>query len=106
MTIRSIDMQVLVQKVGDVAKIQQVQQSDHANRQQEFAQQIAQQTEKNTKTVNQPLQNQSKLIHEKQEKEKQSRKYRNKEGKKDNKENNDDNVIFEPNKGKTIDIKI
>lgn len=106
MTIRSIDMQVLVQKVGDVAKIQQAQQSDHTNRQQEFAQQIAQQTEKNTKTVNQPLQNQSKLIHEKQEKERQSGKYRKKEGKKDHKENNDDNVIFDTHKGTTIDIKI
>lgn len=99
-------MQVLVQKVGDVARIQQVQQSEHNNRQQQFAQQIEQQTEKNSQTVNQPLRNESKLVHEKQEREKKSKKNKKKAGEQDIIENNEPNIAIEKYTGTTIDIKI
>ena len=64
MTIRSVDMQVLIQKVGDVARIQQSQQLENNSRQQEFTQQISQQTDKNVKTVNQMLRNERSYVHE------------------------------------------
>ncbi|MDD3267757.1 MAG: hypothetical protein PHX14_00415, partial [Syntrophomonadaceae bacterium] len=81
MSIRSIDMQVLVHKVGDVAKVQQAQQLENSNRQQESTQQIGQQTHIDVKTVNQPLRNEHADVHEKQEKENQEKKSRAKKGK-------------------------
>lgn len=74
MTIKSVDMQVLVQKVGDVAKIQQAQQTGNNHRQEEFIKNINEQTDRYTKTVNKALQSEHKKVHEKEEKEKQSRK--------------------------------
>jgi hypothetical protein len=74
MTIKSIDMQVLVQKVGDVAKIQQAQQAGNNHRQEEFIKNISEQTDRYTKTVNKTLHSESKKVNEKEEKEKQSRK--------------------------------
>ncbi len=80
MTIRSVDMQVLIQKVGDIARIQQSQQLENNSRQQEFAQQISQQTDKDAKTVNHLLKNERAHVHEKQEKE-EAEKRRAKKGK-------------------------
>ena len=64
MTIRSIDMQVLIQKVGDVAKIQQVQQEENLLKGNEANGQIAQQTAKNSRTVSQVLRKESGLVHQ------------------------------------------
>jgi hypothetical protein len=66
MTIRSIDMQVLVQKVGEVAKIQQAEKTSQHIKQQSFLEQIAQQTEVVSKTVNEASASESGLIREKQ----------------------------------------
>ncbi|MEA1960037.1 MAG: hypothetical protein U9N81_01885 [Bacillota bacterium] len=74
MTIRSMDMQVLVQKVNEVTRIQHSQQQEQMNRQQDLASQINQQTIRNSKSVSAPLKNESKIVHEKEEKEKESRK--------------------------------
>lgn len=77
MTIRSVDMQVLVQRAGDVSKIQQVQQVQNATKHQENLQQIMQQTTIVSKTVEQNRETESKRVHEEKEKEK-----RKKQGKK------------------------
>lgn len=66
MTIRSIDMQVLVQKVGEVSKLQQIEKTDQQVRQQAFLEQIAQQTEQVSTTVNQTPASEAALIREKQ----------------------------------------
>lgn len=88
MTIRSVDMQVLIQKTADVARIQQSQQLENNSRQQELAQQISQQTDKNAKTVNQLLRSERSPVHDKQENE-ESNKRRNKKGKNDKMVNKD-----------------
>jgi len=104
MTIRSIDMQVLIQKVGDVARIQQSQQLENNSRQQEFTQQISQQTDKNVKTVNQMLRNERSYVHEKQEKEQSGKKKQAKKGKSE-KIANRDKTDTRPNKrGNKLDI--
>ena len=103
MTIRSVDMQVLIQKVGDVARIQQSQQLENNSRQQEFAQQISQQTDKNAKTVNQMLRNEQAFVHEKQEQE-SGKKKQAKKGKSE-KIANRDKTDTRPNKrGNKLDI--
>lgn len=72
MTIRSVDMQVLVQKVGEVTKLQQTEKTDQQVRQQAFLEQIAQQTEQTSKTVNQTPASEAALIREKQEEKKKN----------------------------------
>lgn len=105
-TIRSVDMQVLVQKVGDVAKIKQAEQSSDNNRQQQFTQQISQDTIKYSKTVNQALPGEKKRVHDKEDKEKRTLYRRKKGGKGQEKENNTENWSFDPDTGNNIDIKI
>lgn len=70
MTIRSVDMQVLVQRVGDVSKIQHAQQVQNNYKQQENAQQIMQQTTTVSKSVDQSREAESKRVREEKEKEK------------------------------------
>lgn len=109
MTIRSIDMQVLIPKVTDVARVQQIQQQENSVRQQENANHIMQQTIKNTNTVNQPLRNESALVHEKEEQEKNFKKNKEKRGKRENKPNtkkDSENTNIQSSSGNTIDIKI
>ena len=107
MSIRSTDMQVLIQKVGDVAKLQQIQQHEVNLKQQEFNSQILDQTVKNTHTVNQTLRDESALVHEKQEKEEKSKKNRNKKGNADNKENSkEQHRNLEPGRGDKLDIRV
>ncbi|MBO8159377.1 hypothetical protein [Thermosyntropha sp.] len=105
MTIKSIDMQVLVQKIGDVAKIKQAEQSNANNRQQDFIMQISQDTQKYSKTVHQALAAEKKFVHEREERKDKSR-YKGKK-----KENN--NIVdskkedeINSDKGNNIDIKI
>lgn len=110
MTIRSIDMQVLIPKVTDIAKIQQVQLQENTARQQENINHNAQETFKNTNTVNQLLKNESALVHEKEEQEKKFKKNKEKKGKRENKPNTKNSSMnsfpVEPQRGNTIDIKI
>lgn len=106
MSIRSIDMQVLVQKVGDVAKVQQAQQLENSNRQQESTQQIGQQTQMDVKTVNQPLKNERAHVYQKQEKEQQEKKSRQKKGKGNQTENNEKHEKTGNNQENHIDITI
>jgi len=85
MSIRSVDMQVLVQKVGDIARVQQVQQVEGQHKLMENTHNINAQNEKIAHSVNDPLRNESKLVHEKEEQEKQQKKkQRDKEGEEEN----------------------
>ncbi len=106
MTIRSVDMQVLVQKVNDVTKIQQTQQVEGQNRQQESAQNIAAQTERVSRTVNQTLRNQGKKVQGKEEHEEgnQGKKRERKSGGKEEKSTQTDPESLK--KGLGIDITI
>ncbi|MEN6349781.1 MAG: hypothetical protein ABFD08_10355 [Syntrophomonas sp.] len=99
-------MQVLVQKVGDVARIQHTQQIDHDKRQQEFVQAISQQTEHNTKEVNQMLKSEHAEIHQRQEKQKKEKNNQEKKGKSDNEANNDNKRLNPHDSGHLLDITI
>lgn len=65
MSIRSLDMQVLVQKASDVAKVQHNQHQEIISRQDEFAQNIIRQTTQNSKTVQNTNKSEKGLIQEK-----------------------------------------
>lgn len=104
MGMRIMDMQVLIQKTTDVAKIQQVQHQETNLRQQEMAHQIVAQTQQNTQTVNKPQANQAKLVHEKQEKEEEQKKSRKKRGNNGNEENTEEHKLLDPNRGNKLDI--
>jgi len=106
MTIKSIDMQVLVQKVGDVAKIQQAQQTGNNHRQEEFIKNINKKTDRYTKTVNKALQSENKKVHEKEEKEEQSRKRYKDSNKKENDEDKDNKLQSSNQSGTNLDILI
>lgn len=106
MTIRSIDMQVLVQKVGEVAKIQQTEKTDQQVRQQSFLEQIAQQTQQVSTTVNQTPTTDPSLIREKQSERK--RKPHTKKDKGNPSGPEDEEVLNwsdDPNKGSNLDIR-
>jgi len=105
MSIKSIDMQVLVQKTGDVAKIQQAHRLENENRQQEFSQQINQETERNTKTVNQPLHNKFEYVHNRKEREKE-KKSKTQKGKKDKSENKKSGATVALERGNNLDITV
>jgi len=104
MSMRMTDVQVLVQKTGDIAKIQQVHNQENNLRQQENAGTIAENTNKNTKTVNKPKANEGKLVHEKQEQEQQAKKNKNKRGNDEKKENTEEHPHLDPNRGTNLDI--
>ena len=104
MSMKIMDMQVLIQKTADVAKIQQVQHQETNLRQQEMANQIAAQTQQNTQNVNKPQANQSKLVHEKQDKEEQAKKSRKKRGNNKKEENTEECKQLDPNRGNNLDI--
>ncbi len=103
MTIRSIDMQVLVQKVGDVAKIQQAEKTEQSSRQQQFAQQIMQQTETNSKTVSQNLRSEATLIRDKQEEEEKRKKKKRQD--KIEEDPIEEELLKDQHRGHNIDIK-
>ncbi len=76
MTIRTVDMQVLIPKSSEIAKLQQVQQQENQVRQQENTQQINAETVKTTTNVNDPQKSEASHIYDKQEEEKRRRKAR------------------------------
>lgn len=108
MGMRIMDMQVMVQKTGEVAKIQQAQLQENNFRQQEIGSSIVANTNKNTHSVNKPEANEGKLVHDKQEGEKGSGKNKKKKGNSENKENTKDNADehkqLDPNRGTNLDI--
>lgn len=107
MTIRSVDMQVLVQKTLDIARVQQAQQVEGQHRQMEFAQNITAQNEKIARSVNDPLRNEAKLVHEKEEQEKNSKKQKNEKEEEEEKSNDKKSASpRESGRGNRLDITI
>lgn len=107
MSMKIMDMQVLIQKTADVSKIQQVQNQESNIRQQELTNQIVAQTQQNTHSINRPPANQAKLVHEKQEQEEHSKKNRKKRGNIGNIENKEEHKqLADPNRGNNLDILI
>lgn len=92
-------MQVLVQKIGEVAKIKQAEQSAANNRQQDFINMISQDTVRYSKTVNQTLPGEKKIVNNNEERDKRRRKKEVKKEKGDKDYPGDD-------RGSSIDIKI
>ncbi|MGI5911175.1 MAG: hypothetical protein ACOX6E_01160 [Syntrophomonadaceae bacterium] len=97
MTIKSIDAQVLVQKISDVAKIQQAQQLGNNHKQDEFINSIYKETEKYSKKVNEALPGYPKKVDKKSKQIKRG----NREGKKYFNKSVDSN---QNNNNKKIDI--
>lgn len=104
MSMKIMDMQVLIQKTADVAKIQHVQNQESNVRQQEFANQIAAQTQQNTHSINRAPEHQSKLVHEKQEKEEEAKKNKKKRGNVSKEANNKKDDHLDPDRGNKLDI--
>ncbi len=106
MTIRSIDMQVLVQKVSEVARIQQTDQAGANRKQQEFAEAINAQTAKNTKATPEVEQHKAQLSTNKdKDQDKKKSKKRTAKARLSN-EDLDSELSVDPDKGHNIDIKI
>ncbi len=107
MTIRSLDMQVLVQKIGEVARIQQTDQVGANKRQQEFTQAINAETIKNSKSAQEIDQHKAQLSTNK-DKDEDKREPKKKAGKKAESDNEimDSEFNIDPDKGHNIDIKI
>lgn len=109
MTIRSVDMQVLVPKVSDVARIRQVEQTEADRRQQEAVQFISKETNTNSKSVKETEQGKSRWIDKNDEKEKGGQQ----QGKQDKEQpeqqkpgTGDEQLLKCKHKGNNIDIKI
>lgn len=96
-------MQVLVQKIGEVARIKQAEQSASNNRQQDFINGITQDTVKYSKTVNQTLPGEKKIVNDNEEKD---RRRKRKEEKKEEDKKDDKKDCRLTEKGSNIDIKI
>lgn len=106
MTIRSVDMQVLVQKAGDVARVQQSHQIDQDRRQQEFNQAMIQQINHNTKEVNQTRKGEDVYIQERQEKQKKQKNEQENKGNDETTANNENKSVKSPTQGHRVDITI
>lgn len=104
MSMKIMDMQVLIQKTADVAKIQHVQNQESNVRQQESANQIAAQTQQNTHSINRTPEHQAKLVHEKQEKEEDAKKNKKKRGNVGKEANNKKDDQLDPDRGNKLDI--
>ncbi|NLJ72584.1 MAG: hypothetical protein GX333_06200 [Syntrophomonadaceae bacterium] len=85
MTIRSIDLQVLVQKTAEVSKIQQAMQSQANSKQQENLQQITDFNKNVSQTVTKNRETEHKRVRDEEEKE------RKRKNKSENKKDEDDN---------------
>lgn len=106
MSIRSVDMQVLVQKVGEVARIQQAQHAEASHRQGEFSQLITAQTLSNRQTVRDVKDPDSQTLQDKEPKKHDQDQGEKRRGSEDNKPDKDKELFKDYYKGNTIDIKI
>ncbi|MGE5371331.1 MAG: hypothetical protein ACM3QZ_05010 [Solirubrobacterales bacterium] len=89
MSIRSMDLQVLIPRASEVSKAQQIQMQENNLRQAEIATQVAQQAEKTETTVTRSPASEELLIREQPEREKKHGKEGKKEGNKENSANKD-----------------
>lgn len=106
MSMRTTDLQVLIPRSSEVARVQQVQQQANQNQQQEVAAQLLQQTVKNESSINPSLEGEKVLIREREEREKNEKKRRNAAGKTEEEENRlREKPSVSPGLGGKIDIK-
>ncbi|ADG82363.1 hypothetical protein [Thermincola potens] len=107
MSLRPVDMQVLIPKIDEVAKSHQIQNQHEEFQQQQFAAQLQKQAELQQKQVtNSPKSEGGKI---KKEKEKEKYRQQSGDGKKQryNAQEEDSPQDFkEPNKGNLLDIKV
>lgn len=106
MTVRTVDMQVLIPKLSEVARVQQVQQQENNNRQQELMAQMVQSTARNDTSISQLPGSENVLIRERREKEKNRKKLVRKEGLTDDKENKEAGELKKGLLGGKIDLKV
>lgn len=88
MSMRTVDLQVLIPRSNEVARVQQVQQQVNQNQQQELTAQLLQQTAKNERSINPSREGEKVLIREREEKEKKEKKSKRQAGKPEEEENN------------------
>ncbi|HOV43475.1 MAG TPA: hypothetical protein PLE01_06140 [Syntrophothermus lipocalidus] len=107
MTVRTVDLQVLIPRSSEVARVQHNQQQANQNQQQELTAQLLQQTVRNENTINPSLEGQKALIREREEKGKKDKKRQAAAGKTENEENKlEQGPLWEsPGLGGRIDIK-
>lgn len=106
MSIKSVDMQVLVQKVGDVARIQHTQHNEANQRQGEFSQLMANHTITNRQTVRESKESTAKHVHERQAGEQESEDPKERKHSAGRQNEQDQEIFRDFHKGSTIDIKI
>lgn len=111
MSMKIVDMQVMLQRTSEVSRVQHIHQQEHDLRQQEFIAQMAVQTEKAESEVRRTPKNEESVIREKPEREKNSEKRDKKEGKQEtgeNTENKDQNAqkMIADSRGAKVDIKV
>jgi hypothetical protein len=104
MSIRTVDMQVMLPKASEVSRVQQIQQHENTLQQQDSASQIANQAVKTETTVNKTPRDEAALIRERQEKQKKQGK---KGGNDETKQNNDnDELETKPGSGDSKGLRI
>lgn len=106
MSIRSVDMQVMVQKVGDVARIQQAQQTEAGHRQGEFSQLITAQTVASRQTVRELNDPEGKTLQDNEHQKQDQEPGRERRGGNEQRRDQDQEIFRDYYKGNTIDIKI
>lgn len=99
-------MQVLVQRVGDIARIQQTQHNEANHRQGEFSQLMVNQTVANRQTVRELKDPETKTVHERQPGEQEKERSRDQNRPAEKQSEKEQEIFRDFYKGSTIDIKI
>jgi len=96
----------MLPKTSEISRTQQLQMQENAQRQQELASQMDQQTKKAEASVNHTPPGEEALIRERQEREKKRNNKQKKEGKSSGKENRKDMADIDQQRDSIIDILI
>lgn len=105
MTVRSVDMQVLLPKIQEIGKNQQIQNQQDQSQQQQFAAQMQKQTEQQKHQVQTSLKPEGSKIDSGDGKDKQQKKRQG--HKEEDQENLEGEIgVKDPSKGNLLDIKI
>ncbi|NLB17225.1 MAG: hypothetical protein GX825_00450 [Syntrophomonadaceae bacterium] len=107
MSMKIPDLQMVVSKSNEVARIQQAALQEHATKRQEVAAQLTAQTQMKEETVFKSSRGEQALIVERQDDEKQRRKKRNKQQRETEKNaSKDDAIMMEKKSGVNLDILV
>ncbi|MDH7497827.1 MAG: hypothetical protein QHH05_05215 [Syntrophomonadaceae bacterium] len=106
MTIRTVDLQVMLPRVSEVSRVQHVQQHDHENRQQEFVHQLVQQGIREQTTVQRSPRGEEARVRERQEREGEQKKRQPGAGNERERENKEQQKAVDLGPlGHTIDLR-